>query len=559
MAVRLSRRQLFAGLAATAVVTGCGNLSTNGSQNQQANSSGGSTPAGSSTGKTSMMVAMDNGSPTFVKNFNPFSGGKRTATNLIYEPLFVLNNIDGSLVPFLGEKYDQPDAKTITVTLRQGAKWSDGQDFTADDVAFTFDYLKKTPAIDSGGAWQHLASVETSGSTVTFHLKTEDVPAALVILPTTIVAKHVWSNISDPATNTTVEPVGTGPYTLGQFTANEYRLEKNASYYQADKVTADELVLPASNTQLDLVKKPYDWAYAFITDVDKTWVSAHQGNTYWFPPGGTIAVIPNLTKSPLDKVDFRLGISAALDRTKIANTAEQGYVQAAGLSGLILPNMQKWLDSSLPNGGVAKQDTAAALNHFKAAGYNQQGGKLVDSSGKQVSLTLTTPNGWTDWLRGAQEVQRELQAIGISVQLNQPQPAAYQQLLANGSFELIMGAFGGTGSVYMDFNSLLSGSFYTPPGKAASGNYERYKNPQADKFLDQLKTSTAEADQMTAAHGLQQIMVKDMPVIPMFYGGLWGLFSTRQFSGWPSKDNPYATPATWGNNPLLIVTNIKRA
>ena len=558
MAVRLSRRQLFTGLAAAAVVAGCGNLSTNGSQNQST-SSGGSTPGGSNTGKTSMLVAMDNGSPTFVKNFNPFSGGKRTATNLIYEPLFVLNNIDGSLVPFLGEKYEQPDAKTITVTLRQGAKWSDGQDFTADDVAFTFDYLKKTPAIDAGGVWQHLASVETSGSTVTFHLKTEDVPAALVVLPTTIVAKHLWSSITDPATNTTVSPVGTGPYTLGQFTANEYRLEKNASYYQADKVAADELVLPASNTQLDLVKKPYDWAYAFITDVDKTWVTAHQGNTYWFPPGGTISVIPNLTKSPLDNADFRLGISAALDRTKIANTAEQGYVQAAGLSGLILPNMQKWLDSSLPNGGAASQDTAGALTHFKAAGYTQQGGKLVDSSGKQVSLTLTTPNGWTDWLRGAQEVQRELQAIGLSIQLNQPQPAAYQQLLANGSFDLIMGAFGGTGSVYMDFNSLLSSSFYVPAGKAASGNFERYKNPQADKFLDQLKTSTAEADQMTAAHGLQQIMVKDMPVIPMFYGGLWGLFSTRQFSGWPSKDNPYATPATWGNNPLLIVTNIKRA
>lgn len=550
MTIRLTRRSLFAGLAATAVVTGCGNLSTNTKSDNTATSK---------SGTTSMLLAMDNGSPTFVNNFNPFSGSKRTATNLIYEPLFVLNTLNGDLVPFLASKYEQTDAKTITVTLRDGVTWTDGQKFSADDVTFTFDLIKKTQALDTGGVWAQLDSVEANGQTITFHLKSENVPAASVVLPTTIVPKHLWQNVSAPTTYTNSSPVGTGPYKLGKFSANQYTMDKNSSYYQADKVAADELVLPASNTQLDLVKKPYDWAYAYITDVDKTWVKAAQGNTYWFPPGGTICIMPNLTKKPFDDVNFRQGLSLALNRKKIADNAEEGYVDAAGVSGLLLPNMNKWLDPSLPNGGAVDQDTAGALKYFKAAGYSQTGGKLVDGSGKQLSVTLTTPNGWTDWLRGAQELQRQLQAVGIAVQLNQPQPAAYQQLLQNGSFELIMGSFGGTGLVFNDFNSLMSSTFYTPVGTGTQANYERYRSDKADALLQQLKTSVSEDDQKKAAYGLEQLMASDLPVIPMFYGGLWGLFNSSRFTGWPDKDNPYATPATWGNNPLLVLTNVKKA
>jgi peptide/nickel transport system substrate-binding protein len=246
----------------------------------------------------------------------------------------------------------------------------------------------------------------------------------------------------------------------------------------------------------------------------------------------------------------------ALDRKKIADIAEEGYVQPASQAGLLLPNQKEWLDPSLPNGGAVSQDLNGAAAAFAKAGYTNQGGKLVGQDGKPLTVSLTTPNGWTDWLRGAQEVQRQLQAVGITVNLQQPQPAAYFQAQSNGDFDLIMGAFGGTGSLFTDFNNLLSSEFAKPAGTSTSANYQRFSDPKVDAVLADFRVALDKTQQQKDAYQLQQTVYNQLPVISLFYGGLWGLFSTAQFEGWPSADNPYASPATWGANPLLILTHI---
>jgi peptide/nickel transport system substrate-binding protein len=546
----MSRRSFGLGAAGTlgamgltGALAGCGNLETQG---------GGDSNSSDGGGDLSLLVGMDNGSPTFDKNFNPYSSTKRTGATVIYEPLFVLNSITGEFAPFLGESFEFTDPSTIEVTLRSGVTWSDGEDFTADDVEYTFTLLKEESALDTGGVWGHLKSLETSDDgTVVFHLTEEDVPAATIILPTLIVPKHLWDPVE--------EPVGPGPYTLGDYTPNQYTMVKNDSYYFADKVVPTSLILPASNEQLDLVNKGYDWAYAYISDVENTWVDAGEGNIYWFPPGGTISMFPMLDQAPFDDVNFRQGVAVALDRSKIADVAAEGTMAAAGNTGLLLPNQEAWLDPSIADGGEATQDTDAAMTYFEKAGYTMSGEKLVDDSGKQVSITIMTPNSYTDWLRGAQEIQRELQALGMKVELNQPQPAGYQQSLQNGDFQVAMASFGGNGDIYSTYNNLMGQEFAKPAGESTTANYGRYSNDEAQSLIDVLRTSPDEAEQKEAAYGLQKIFGEDMPVIPIWYGGLWGLFSEKKFTGWPSEDNPYAAPMTWTSNNLLILTTITAA
>jgi peptide/nickel transport system substrate-binding protein len=518
---------------------------------------GGSAASGGKAG--ALKIAADDGSPGFARNFNPFSPNARIATTYMYEPLEVVNTLDGKATPFLATRHDFPDPKTLVYTIRGGVKWSDGKPFTPADVAYTFDLVKTKPALDVHGVWQHIASLQVSGRTVVFHLKTPDAPAAFVLDQQIIVPEHVWQHVADPLKYTNPNPVVTGPYVLDAFAPNQYSVKKNARYWQAGKVAADKLVFPASNTQLNIVHNGYDWAYAFIPDVNRTWVAPDkQHNRYWFPAGGTIALIPNVTKAPYDNVDFRRGLSYALDRAEVADKAEQGYVKPAGQSGLLLPSQQSWLDPSLPDQGAVAQDRAKALQSLAKAGYTRSGGKLVDRGGKPLRVTITTANGYTDWLQGVQAVRSQLAALGIAVTIRQPQPAAYQQDLNDGQFDLAMGAFGGSGSVFQDFNTLLNSQFATPIGTQTSANFGRFKDPRADTLLARLKATVDAGRQQAIAHQLEQIVYQRLPVISLFYGGLWGLFSDKRFTGWPSAQNPYAPPSTWNSTPLLLLTHLKK-
>ena len=510
-------------------------------------------------GSSSLMLAADNGSPTFTRNFNPFVIEKRTMSLIINEPLMVVNALDGKSTNFLQSDFTQPDAKTIVSTLRDGVTWSDGEDFTADDVVFTYNLLKEFPALDTTGIWSRVESVTAEGQDVTFTLKSEDSSAPIIVLAVPIVPEHVWADQADPVTFTNENPVGTGPYVLGDFNANQYKMEKNEDYWQADKVAAEELVLPAANSQLDVVNNGYDWAYAFMSDVENTWNAADEGNEYWFPAGGTVGIAPNLTKAPYDDVNFRRGMSLALERGIIAENASEGTVGAAGQQGLLLPTQEEWLTDAIPDEGMVTQDTAAAEAAFAEAGYTLEGGKLVDAEGNQATMTITTPNGWTDWLRAVQEIQKQYMAIGIDVKVNQPQPAAYFKAVQDGDFDVAMTSFGGNGSVYQGYYNLLSSDFNRPLGETAPSNYQRYSNPEVDALLTEFRTTVDEARQKELAGELQEVMYNDVPVVSVYYAGLWGLFSDKSFTGWPNAENPYMTPTPYAASALVVLTTIKKA
>ncbi|MDP9465561.1 MAG: ABC transporter substrate-binding protein, partial [Actinomycetota bacterium] len=500
---------------AAAVLAACGGDS--------AGTTAGGTAAGATSGSGgTLTIQGDAGNPTLVENFNPLQPSSALhGVSLIYEPLELRSPIDGSFSQYLATSHKFTDPKTLVYTVRDAVTWSDGTAFTAADVAFTFNMLKEFPALDSNGVWQQISAVAATGTDVTFTFNEPNVPFAGVLGATAIVPEHLWSSVADPSKFANTEPVGTGPFMLAEFAPTQYKLKKNTSYWQAEVIVPDEVVFPAqasdqTTNQLDVVSGKFDWAYNFMPDVEQTFVSKDSShNIYWFPPGGTIGLYLNLTKAPYDNVDFRQGISLALDRTTIALKAVNGYLDQASQSGLILPNLDTWLDASLPDQGNVTQDETAALAAFAKAGYTQEGGKLVDKDGKQASMSIVMPTNFTDWVAAAKEVTNQLGAIGIDVTLDLPQYAQYSESIQAGTFDAAIGGFGGTGDPYTDFNNALNSSFATPVNTPTSNNFQRFKDPEVDAALATLAAATDEASQKEATNVLQQAMSTKVPVVLM--------------------------------------------
>ncbi|MDQ6936157.1 MAG: ABC transporter substrate-binding protein [Actinomycetota bacterium] len=543
--------------AAIAAVAAAGLTACKGTANNTKSSSTG--------GGGTLTIQGDAGNPTLVKNFNPLATTQLGGTRLIYEPLEIPSPIDGSYTPFLATGFKFSNPTTLVYTIRPGVKWSDGKDFSAADVVFTFQLLRKFPALDTTGVWAQLSGVRASGTEVTVTFKAPNVPFANTVAQVPIVPEHVWSTIADPAKYINDKPVGTGPFTLDKYADTQYQLKKNPSYWQAAKIAPDEVVFPAqssnqSTNQLDVTSGKFDWSYNFLPDVKKTYVNRDpKHNIYWFPPGGVIGLFLNLTKAPYNDVNFRKGVSLALNRNAIATKAVNGYTAGASQSGVILPNLEKYLDPSLPNKGNVTQDLSAAKQAFAQAGFQTQGNKLVGKDGKQVSMSIVLPGNYSDWVAASKELTSQLSAAGIKVSLELPQAAQYQQQIQGGSFDAAFGGFGGTGNPYTDFNNALNSSFAAPLKTPTTNNFERFKDPAVDKALATLAAATDQAAQLDASHKLEQVMYTQVPVVLMYYGGSWGLFSTKTYTGWPSADNPYTLPTSYNNSLLVVVSRLTKA
>ena len=109
------------------------------------------------------MIVYQENQTTWVRNFeplNPVSISRWPTRGGIYESLFLNNPITTDWTPWLATGYEwRNNNKKLLFNIRSGVEWSDGKPFSAHDVAYTFNLMKKFPALDSRNSWGFLKSV----------------------------------------------------------------------------------------------------------------------------------------------------------------------------------------------------------------------------------------------------------------------------------------------------------------------------------------------------------------------------------------------------------------
>jgi peptide/nickel transport system substrate-binding protein len=508
----------------------------------------------STTPKNSVLNVVPSPKGDFTNGFTPFSGSALYGSQgMIYETLLFFNRMNGDVKPWLAQSYAfSSDSKTLTFHLRTDVKWSDGQAFTADDVVFTLNLLKQYPAADLNSIWQYIQQVQNSdNSTVVVTLKQPYTPVLWYLAGQTyIVSKHEYANVGDPTKFADVNPIGTGPFMLKSFSPQLIDLKKNPTYWQPGKPAVNEIRYPSfnSNTSAELLlqRGDVDWTGLFTPNIQQTYVSkdpAH--NHYWFPSRNIVMLYLNTAKAPFNQLAVRQAISSAIDRDKIYKIAESNYEPVSSPTGLVLPANQSNLDSAYANTSFSL-DTSKSAQLLSSAGFTKgSDGIYADKSGKKLSFSINVVTGWTDWVTADQIISTNLKAIGIDARVNSISFNSYFSALQMGTFDMAISWTNPGPTPFFLYDSLLNSTNSAAIGKQANSNWERWMDPNTDKMLAQYATTTDSSLQQQALNGLQQIMVEQLPSIPLVYGATWYEYSTRNFTGWPNANNAYASPAAF--------------
>jgi extracellular solute-binding protein family 5 len=531
---------------------------------------------------------------TFTRNFNPFTTNSAPMTGqAIYEPLLIVNPLNGEITPWLAESWAMSEGATaLTFHLRPGVTWSDGRPLVAKDVVTTFAVHRAVV-----GGYDYLDSVTANNATAVTLIFTRPNSVALQELGSQLIAPdHVWSAISEPAKFPNPDPVATGPFTrVAGFQAQSFDLMPNPTYWgnnhQSDDAgapstgasagtsaspsagetasrTARRTSVPgirmlafAGNDSANLaaVNGDVDWAPQYMADIQTAYIDKDPDHRhYWFPGAdSTIQWTLNTTKAPYNDVAFRKALSRAIDRKTICATGMSGYAQPADPTGLG-EGFQAWKDPAVAALPLCTFDKAAAAAALDAAGYRLGAdSKRLGLDGKPLALTIQVGSTSSDWLSVAQIIVQNLADVGISATIDSPDWTEVTAALETGTFETAVcwSTLGATPYTY--YEATMSTQKVKPIGTHALENYHRFGDQRATELLSQFAATTDRARQIEICHGIQQRYADQLPVIPLFPGPVWGAYTDEHFTGWPSQDHPYASLSTRSATTVLVLNSLR--
>ncbi|AXK45260.1 ABC transporter substrate-binding protein [Brachybacterium saurashtrense] len=486
----------------------------------------------------------------------------------IYETLLRFHIVSGELLPGLAASYEVNGTESITLTLQDGITWHDGSEFTPEDVIYTFELGKIDPGLGVASFWNDVDELTAEGNTLNIAINQErkNVGAVLNSLATQfIVAKSQFEQAVEESGDSiaaweTMEPLGTGPFTLELADQTQIILARHEDYWGQDfygglpamtKIihpifkSNEDGNLKFQNGELDVMQQ-------FVPQIWKMWESGKPVGTYlreepYYTPGSMPMLLINTTKPGLDDPAVRKALAHAVDYASIAETAMSGYSSQV-LASLIIPDgaEDQWLDRDKAAADGWTFDAAKAEQLLQDAGYEKGSDGFYAKDGQKLGpWKLITPQGWTDWNAALEIVAKNLQSIGVDAATNFPQQAQTQSAIQNGDFDMACWYVAGTGPAtpWQRFSDVMSNVDMAPAGQTAYRNYGRWENDEVNDLLTAASSAADDASKLEALTALDNLYRAEVPAFPLMYRpDEFFEFNAGNWSNWPAEDNDYAAP-----------------
>lgn len=446
---------------------------------------------------------------------------------------------DGNLIPGVATGYTvSDDGLVYTFTLRDKAKWSNGDPVTAGD----FEYAWKraaSPALASPYSWYiELMSIANGAEVIAGDLDPSELGVTAVddltlqvtlSKPLPYFPQMVVHGTTFPVHQATVEAFGNdwtkpenivsnGAYVLSEHVPNE-RLTRirNEMYWDNENTiieTVTALVIIDENIaltrylsgELDKTQVPAGQFPRLVAEYPEQAVSVPEACSYYY----TINLTENTNPALLD-VNVRQALSLAIDRDIIAEAVLAGGQKPAytfthwATAGFETPD--------IPMASMTQEDrNAKAAELIAAAGYGPDNPLQLDlvyntsEAHKSVAIAIT---------------QMWKQTLGVETELSNQEWQTFLEARGNQDYQIARAGW------CADYNE--ASTFLDLMQSQSGYNDAKYNNPRVDALLAEAKTS----DNPQAAYTqVEQIIAQDVPIIPIYHYAAVDMIA-EDLEGWP--------------------------
>ncbi|MDP9436634.1 MAG: ABC transporter substrate-binding protein, partial [Actinomycetota bacterium] len=395
-----------------------------------------------------------------------------------YPSFQVLENVFDTLVqpgkdlefePALAERWEtSEDDLTWTFTLRQGVKWHNGRDLTADDVVYSYNRIIKEK-LANAFRFQAVKSVAARDPRTVVITLTRPSPNLLASIGAfkgmAIVAKE---NVADGSI--TRKPIGTGAFTFGSYAPGDsLRLARNDRWWGGQVALdgvefrfVEEPTVALTNLQGGQVH----WTDNLppqqvegLAEGDEPVVERTPSNDYWY-------FAANQARKPFDDVRVRQALAYGIDREAITEAAKFGLATVN--------------QTAIPEGSAYHSDYAPYTRDVERAK------SLLREAGVtgRLPLDLMVTNEYPETVSAAQVMASQLKEVGVDVKIRTLDFAAWLDQQGKGNFDVFL--LGWLGNIDPD------DYYYAQHHTGANFNFQKFSDPEVDRLLDEARRTVDE-------------------------------------------------------------------
>lgn len=383
------------------------------------------------------------------------------------------------------KKKEQPRSKiagktTCTIQLRDDVTFSDGTSLSAEDVVYSLEQAKGKGSIYRERL-SDVTSITASGSTtVVIEINAADA-AFDSLLDIPIISRSGGSN-----------PIGTGPYVLNTKKGKAVSMTRNTNWWQEGTLPADTITLYAADDSDMMIFGFGSGSISMVnTDLTGTNALSYTGdyNVVDYPTTSMLYVGCNTHSGPCQNQSFRQALYYVFDRDTLATKMLSGHAEPTVLP--VSPK-SKLYDEKLAETYVWSEETAKK--------------KLADGHYYNQTLKLIVNKESAFKTAFAEEMKKELEAIGIKVQVEALAWDEFADALDERSFDLYLG------EVKLKSNFDLTAVI----GSNGNLNYGGYQDKDLEKLLTKFQTAD-KASRAAAAKNLYKAVADAAATIPLCF------------------------------------------